>query len=90
MSDDTSVIFGADREIPFISQTPIVRSAMSDGALSPEAVRAFSIAGANSGLTVNTGEGSLTSNHLFTHKPDLNNANYLEIVKSTPWAEFVF
>ena len=41
---------------------------------SPEAVRAFSLAGANSGLTINTGEGSLTSNHLFTHKPDLNNA----------------
>ncbi len=90
VSDDTSVIFGKNREIPFISQTPIIRSAMSDGALSPEAVRAFSLAGANSGLTINTGEGSLTSNHLFTHKPDLKNANYLEIVKSTPWAEFIF
>lgn len=90
VSDDTSVVFGEHRDIPFISQTPIVRSAMSDGALSPEAVRAFSIAGANSGLTVNTGEGSLTSNHLFTHKPDLKNSEYLEIVKRTPWAEFVF
>ena len=90
VSDDTSVVFGKDREIPFVSQTPVIRSAMSDGALSPEAVRAFSIAGANSGLTVNTGEGSLTSNHLFTHKPDLKNSKYLEIVKSTPWAEFVF
>ena len=90
VSDDTSVIFGEAREIPFVSETPIVRSAMSDGALSPEAVRAFSIAGAKSGLTVNTGEGSLTSNHLFTHSPDLKNAEYLEIVKSTPWAEFIF
>jgi len=90
VSDDTAVTFGQEREIPFTSETPIVRSAMSDGALSPEAVRSFSIAGKNSGLTVNTGEGSLTSNHLFTHKPDLENANYLEIVKSTPWAEFVF
>ena len=90
VSEDTSVVFGEHREIPFISETPIVRSAMSDGALSPEAVRAFSIAGANSGLTVNTGEGSLTSNHLFTHKPDLNNAKYLEIVESTPFAEFAF
>jgi len=88
--EDTSVVFGENREIPFVSETPIVRSAMSDGALSPEAVRAFSIAGANSGLTVNTGEGSLTSNHLFTHKPDLNNAKYLEIVKSTPLADFAF
>jgi len=90
VSEDTSVVFGANREIPFVSQTPIVRSAMSDGALSPEAVRAFSIAGADSGLTVNTGEGSLTSNHLFTHKPDLKNCNYLEIVKKTPLAEFAF
>jgi len=90
VSEDTSLVFGEDREIPFISQTPIIRSAMSDGALSPEAVRAFSIAGAHSGLTVNTGEGSLTSNHLFTHKPDMKHAEYLEIVKSTPLAEFFF
>jgi len=90
VSDDTTVVFGQDREIPFISETPIVRSAMSDGALSPEAVRAFSIAGAHSGLTVNTGEGSLTSNHLFTHKPDLNNAKYLEVVQTTSFAEFAF
>ena len=90
VNEDTSLVFGEDREIPFVSQTPIIRSAMSDGALSPEAVRAFSIAGANSGLTVNTGEGSLTSNHLFTHKPDLKNAEYLEIVKSTPLSEFFF
>ncbi|MEA3370150.1 MAG: FMN-binding glutamate synthase family protein, partial [Campylobacterota bacterium] len=90
VSDDTSVTFGEEREIPFVSETPIVRSAMSDGALSPEAVRAFSLAGSSSGLTINTGEGSLTSNHLFTHKPDLKNADYLEIVKSTPWAEFLF
>lgn len=90
VSDDTSVVFGKHREIPFISHTPIIRSAMSDGSLSPEAIRAFSIAGANSKLTINTGEGSLTSNHLFTHKPDLDNCDYLEIVKSKPIAEFVF
>ncbi|MDD2448596.1 MAG: FMN-binding glutamate synthase family protein [Sulfurimonas sp.] len=88
--EDTSVIFGKDREIPFVSHTPIIRSAMSDGSLSPEAVRAFSIAGAKTNLTINTGEGSLTSNHLFTHKPNLKDCDYLEIVKSTPWAEFVF
>ena len=89
VSDDTSVIFGKDRKFPFVSHTPIIRSAMSDGALSPEAIRAFSIAGATSHLTINTGEGSLTSNHLFTHKPDLNNSDYLEIVKSTPFADFI-
>jgi len=90
VSEDTSITFGENREIPFISDTPIIRSAMSDGALSPEAVRAFAIAGAKSNLTINTGEGSLTSNHLFTHKPDLNNADYLEIVKSNFIAELVF
>jgi len=90
VDDDTSVTFGKDREFPFVSHTPIVRSAMSDGALSPEAVRSFAIAGANSKLTINTGEGSLTSNHLFTLTPDLNNAKYLEIVKSKPFAEFAF
>ncbi|WP_415395891.1 glutamate synthase-related protein [Sulfurimonas sp. CS5] len=90
VDEDTSVIFGKDREIPFVSYTPIIRSAMSDGSLSPEAIRAFSIAGKKTNLTINTGEGSLTSNHLFTHKPDLKNAEYLEIVKSTPWAEFLF
>jgi len=90
VSDDTSVIFGQNREKPFISKTPIIRSAMSDGALSPEAVRAFSLAGKNSDLTINTGEGSLTSNHLFTLKPDIKNDKYLEIVKSTPLAELAY
>ncbi len=90
VDENTTVVFGEDREIPFVSYTPIIRSAMSDGALSPEAVRAFAIAGVNSSLTINTGEGSLTSNHLFTHKPNLNDCEYLEIVKSTPFAEFMF
>ncbi len=89
VSEEISVVFGKDREIPFVSHTPIIRSAMSDGALSPEAIRAFSMAGIASNLTVNTGEGSLTSNHLFTHKPDLNNCEYLEIIESTPFAEFM-
>ncbi len=90
VDEDTSVVFGEDREIPFTSFSPIIRSAMSDGALSPEAVRAFSLAGQNSNLTINTGEGSLTSNHLFTLKPNLDNAKYLEIIKSTPFSEFIF
>jgi len=90
VSEETSVVFGKDREIPFVSHTPIIRSAMSDGALSPEAIRAFSMAGIASNLTINTGEGSLTSNHLFTHKPDLSNCEYLEIIESTPFAEFMY
>ncbi len=90
VDEDMSVVFGKDREIPFVSKTPIIRSAMSDGALSPEAVRAFSLAGRDSDLTINIGEGSLTSNHLFTLRADPNNAKYLEIVKSTPLAELAF
>ena len=90
VDEDMSVVFGKNREIPFVSKTPIIRSAMSDGALSPEAVRAFSLAGRDSDLTINIGEGSLTSNHLFTLRADPNNAKYLEIVKSTPFAEFIF
>jgi glutamate synthase domain-containing protein 2 len=90
VSNDMSVIFGKDREIPFISKTPLIRSAMSDGALSPEAVRAFSLGAKISDLTVNIGEGSLTSNHLYTHLPDPSKSEYLEIVKGTPLAEGVF
>ena len=90
VDEDTSVIFGENREIPFKSYTPIIRSAMSDGALSPEAVRAFSYAGKNSNLTINTGEGSLTSNHLFTLRPDEDNKKCLEIINPTPLAEFAF
>jgi glutamate synthase domain-containing protein 2 len=90
VDENMQVVFGKNREIPFVSQTPIIRSAMSDGALSPEAVRAFSLAGRDSKLTINIGEGSLTSNHLFTLYPDPNNSKYLEVVKSTPLAELVF
>jgi len=90
VSNDLSVTFGENREQPFVAKSPIVRSAMSDGALSPEAVRAFSLGASLSDYIVNTGEGSLTSNHLYTLRPDMKHAEYLEIVKRTPRAEFVF
>ncbi|MDD5156959.1 FMN-binding glutamate synthase family protein [Sulfurimonas sp.] len=90
IKQDMSVVFGKNREIPFISHSPIIRSAMSDGAISPEGIRAFALGGAKSHLTVNTGEGSLTSNHLFTHKPDLKNCDYLNIIYGTPVAELAF
>ena len=90
VSDDFSVTFGQNREIPFVAPSPIIRSAMSDGALSPEAVRAFSLGGTISNYTINAGEGGLTSNHLYTLKPDLDNCDYLEIVKGTFFAETAF
>lgn len=90
VSNDFNVTFGENRGKPFVAPSPIFRSAMSDGALSPEAVRAFSLGGVKGNFTVNTGEGGLTSNHLYTLKPDLDNSDYLEIVESTPFAEFIF
>ena len=90
VDEDVSILFGENRKYPFRSHTPFVRSAMSDGALSPEAVRAFALAGQNSNLTINTGEGSLTSNHLFTLQPDLEHSNFLELINTTPFAEFAF
>ena len=90
VDDNMEVVFGKNRKIPFVSHTPIIRSAMSDGSLSPEAIRAFSIAGVKTQLTINTGEGALTSNHLFTLKPDADASKYLEIVPSSPFAELAF
>jgi len=89
VSDDFSVTFGKNRAIPFVAKSPIIRSAMSDGALSPEAVRAFSLAATKSNFTINIGEGSLTSNHLYTHKPS-KDEKYLEIVQPNKLAEIVY
>ena len=90
VDQDTSVVFGSNRTHPFVSPSPIIRSAMSDGALSPEAVRAFSLGAKEANFTLNTGEGSLTSNHLFTLKPDVQKDKYLEIVQSNFFAELIF
>ncbi|WP_456453384.1 glutamate synthase-related protein [Hydrogenimonas sp.] len=90
VSDDMTVTFGAARRIPFVSKTPIVRSAMSDGALSPEATRAFTLGAKLSDLTYNIGEGGLTSNHLYTYKPDPEKDEFLEIIEGTPFAKRVF
>ncbi len=90
VSDDFSLTFGEDKAKPFVAKSVIFRSAMSDGALSPEGTRAFVIAASKAGFPLNTGEGGLTSNYFVTHAPDPDNAPYLEIVKSTKFAEFAF
>jgi len=90
VSDDLSVTFGPDRPKPFVSKTPVIRSAMSDGALSPEATRAFALGAKLSDLTFNIGEGSLTSNHFFTYQPDPQNDKFLEIIEGKPWQKRVF
>ena len=90
VSDDFGVIFGQNREIPFVSKSPVIRSAMSDGALSPEAVRAFSLGATVSDFPINVGEGSLTSNHLYTFKPDIENDKFLEVIKPTDKEKNIF
>lgn len=69
---------------PFITKSVIVRSAMSDGALSPEATRAFSSAGIEARFPINIGEGGLTTNYFFRHKITSEKKKYLEIIEGTP------
>jgi len=90
VEDDFSVIFGEQREIPYVSSSIIFRSATSDGALSPEATRAFAMASAIGKFPMNIGEGSLTSNHLFTLKPDPKKDKYLEIVHPTSFSLWAY
>ena len=90
ISNDMSVTFGANRPKPFIAKSPVIRSAMSDGALSPEAVRAFTLGASKADFALNTGEGGLTSNYFYTHKPDPMNAEYLEIIKPKESIEKIF
>jgi glutamate synthase domain-containing protein 2 len=63
-----SVTFGEDKKYPFITRSIIARSAMSDGAISPEGTRAF-VKGAYEGhFPINSGEGSITTNFFMTYK----------------------
>ena len=79
-----SVTFGANRKIPFVSKSIIGRSAMSDGAISPEGTRAFSLGAYRGGFPINTGEGGLTSNFLASlNVDDCNCRDYLEIKQGT-------
>jgi glutamate synthase domain-containing protein 2 len=68
VNQEFEVIFGEDREIPYKAKTIIARSAMSDGAISPEGTRAFAKASYDGKFPINTGEGSLTTNFFFTHR----------------------
>ena len=68
VSDDFSVTFGENAPIPFKTKSVFGRSAMSDGAISPEGTRAFTKGAYLGKFPINTGEGSLTSNFFYTHK----------------------
>lgn len=84
-----TITFGLQSAKPFYAKSLIGRSAMSDGAISPEGTQAFSIAAYKAGFPINTGEGSLTSNYLVTHKYD-SKREYFEVEEGTWFAKSVY
>lgn len=90
VNPDLGIVFGENRLKPFKTSTPIFRSAMSDGSISPEGIRAFAMGASMAHFPVNTGEGGLTSNFFYTHRPDLATAKYLEVVQGTWFAQLAF
>ena len=91
VQEEFSVTFGEKREIPYVSRSIIGRSAMSDGAISPEGTRAFSIGAYRGAFPINTGEGGLTSNFLATlNVEDCECTDYLEIKQGTWFAKGVY
>ncbi len=84
------VTFGEARKHPFVTRSIIGRSAMSDGAISPEGTCAFARGAALAGFPINTGEGGLTSNFLATLKCSDCNAAYLEFKRGTLFAKGVY
>jgi len=90
VQSDFSVLFGKNRKIPYESKSIIGRSAMSDGAVSPEGTRAYARGAFNGHFPINTGEGGLTSNFLATlNLKDCDHA-YLEMKEGTWFAKSVY
>jgi len=91
VQSEFSVTFGESRTYPFVSKSIVGRSAMSDGAISPEGTRAFSIGAYKGEFPINTGEGGLTSNFLATlNVEDCKCTEYLEIKTGTWFAKSVY
>jgi glutamate synthase domain-containing protein 2 len=91
VQEEFLVTFGKERKIPFVSTSIIGRSAMSDGAISPEGTRAFSIGARKGNFPINTGEGGLTSNFLASlNVGDCDHSNYLEIKRGTWFAKVTY
>lgn len=87
---DLSVVFGKNRQQPYISKSIIGRSAMSDGAISPEGTRAFSLGAFKGEFPINTGEGGLTSNFLAPLNIGECRSPCLEIKTGTWFAKMVY
>jgi len=90
VEEQFSVRFGERRRDPFESSSIIGRSAMSDGAISPEGTRAFARAAHLGHFPINTGEGGLTSNFLSTLHATACRQDYLELKKGTMIARMVY
>ncbi len=90
INDTFNVTFGEDTSMPFTSRSIFGRSAMSDGAISPEGTRAFAKGAYLGKFPINTGEGSLTSNFLYTHSYKKENRKYLDIKEGTLFAKTVY
>ncbi|MDT8339291.1 MAG: FMN-binding glutamate synthase family protein [Sulfurimonas sp.] len=90
VSEEFGVTFGQDSKHPFKAHSVLGRSAMSDGAISPEGTRAFSKGAYLGGFPINTGEGSLTSNFLYTHRYNPKNRDYLDVIEGTFFAKSVY
>lgn len=88
VSDDFSVTFGESRKYPFVSKSIIARSAMSDGAISPEGTRAFVRGAFLGGFPINSGEGSITTNFFITHTN--YDEGYMDIAEGTPYQVKLF
>lgn len=90
VQSDFSVRFGENRKIPYQSKSIIGRSAMSDGAVSPEGTRAYARGAFNGQFPINTGEGGLTSNFLATLKLKDCESSYLEMKEGTWFAKSIY
>jgi len=88
--DDFSVTFGQNAPHPFKTKSVFGRSAMSDGSISPEGTRAFAKGAYLGGFPINTGEGSLTSNFLYTHRYNPKNKDYLDTAEGTLFAKTIY
>ena len=89
VSDNFSVVFGEKTPKPFITNSVFGRSAMSDGAISPEATRAFAKGAYLGRFPINTGEGGFTSNFLYTHKYT-RECKFFETLEGTIFAKSIY
>ncbi len=90
VEEEFALTFGQNRKIPFKTRSLIGRSAMSDGgAISPEGTQAFSKASYHACFPINTGEGSLTTNYLITHKYQ-EDRDYFDVISGTIFAKTMY